>query len=220
MQIDIWSDVVCPWCYLGKRRFEKALGEFEHRDRVHVTFRSFQLDPSRPRGATSSRRQMLMAKYRLSAEEVEAMDERMEQLAAADGLEYNLTDASLTGNTLDAHQLLHFARTKGLENAMLERLYRAYFTEERSVFTHDALAVLAADAGLDPQEAREALEKNLFADAVAADIDDAGFFGATGVPFFVIGGRYGISGAQDTDLYRKVLERVWTEGEVTAGSSS
>jgi predicted DsbA family dithiol-disulfide isomerase len=216
MQIDIWSDVVCPWCYLGKRRLEKALADFEHRDAVHVTFRSFQLDPSRPKGETASRRQMLMAKYRLSADEVEAMDDRMEQLAAAEGLEYNLTESGLTGNTSDAHQLIHLARSHGLENAVVERLFRAYFTEERSIFTPEALLELVAEVGLDPVDARETLEKNLFADAVANDIDEAGFFGATGVPFFVVGGRYGISGAQDTDLYRKVLARVWSEGEVNA----
>ena len=211
MQIEIWSDVVCPWCYLGKRRFEKALESFEHRAGVHVTYRSFQLDPNKPRGETSLRRSMLMAKYRLSEEEVRAMDEKMERLAAADGLEYHLTDAGLTGNTLDAHQLVHLARSHGIESAMLERLYRAYFTEQRSIFDAESLVPIAAEAGLDPGEAHEALERNLYADAVASDIDEAGFYGITGVPFFVVGGRYGISGAQQVDLFSKVLERTWSE---------
>ena len=144
MQIHIWSDIVCPWCYVGKRRFERALEGFAHRDQVQVTHRSFQLDPTRPRGATSSRRSMLMSKYRRTAAEVLEMDEKMEALAAAEGLEYHLTDANLTGNTLDAHQLVHLAGTHGLQDAMLERLYRAYFTEQLSLFDRDSLVSLAA----------------------------------------------------------------------------
>jgi predicted DsbA family dithiol-disulfide isomerase len=216
MQVDIWSDVVCPWCYLGKRRFEHALAAFEHRGDVRVLHRSFQLDPARPRGETSSRRSMLMAKYRLSEDEVEAMDDKMIELAAAEGLEYNLTDAGLTGNTLDAHQLIHLARAHEREDAMLERFYRAYFTEERSLFDHDSLVALAVEAGLSAEDARATLASNGYADAVASDIDEAGFYGATGVPFFVIGGRYGVSGAQATDLFSKVLARTWDE---LAGSS-
>jgi predicted DsbA family dithiol-disulfide isomerase len=125
MHIDIWSDVVCPWCYLGKRRLERALEVFEHRSDVTIAHRSFQLDPSRPRHQTTSRRQMLMAKYRLSEDQVKAMDQRMEQTAAADGLTYHLTDAGQTGNTLDAHRLLHLAKARSREDAMLDRLYRA-----------------------------------------------------------------------------------------------
>src|SRR5262245_37588839 len=111
MQVDIWSDIVCPWCYLGKRRFEKAVAAFQGRDDVRVAHRSFQLDPARAKGETSSRRAMLRAKYRLSEEQVRAMDQKMEQTAAADGLEYHLTDAGLTGNTLDAHQVVHLAES-------------------------------------------------------------------------------------------------------------
>jgi len=211
MQVDLWSDVVCPWCYLGKRRFERALEAFEHRDQVQVAYRSFQLDASKPRGETSNRRQMLMAKYHLTEERVEEMDEQMEATAAADGLEYHLTDTGLTGNTFDAHQVVHLARTRGLDKAMLDRLYRAYFTEQLSVFDHDSLVALATEAGLDAHETRDALVKNLYAEAVTADVDEAGFYGATGVPFFVIGGRYGVSGAQPTDLFSKVLAKAWTE---------
>jgi len=122
MHIDIWSDVVCPWCYLGKRRLERALEVFEHRSDVTIAHRSFQLDPSRPRHQTMSRRQMLMAKYRLSEDQVKAMDQRMAQTAAADGLTYRLTDAGQTGNTLDAHRLLHLAKARGREDAMRDRL--------------------------------------------------------------------------------------------------
>jgi predicted DsbA family dithiol-disulfide isomerase len=208
MHIDIWSDIVCPWCYLGKRRLERALDGFERRDEVRVTHRSFQLDPTKPRGTTSSRRTMLMSKYRLSDEQVRTMDARMEQTAAADGLEYHLTDAGLTGNTLDAHQLLHLAKGLGLADAMIERLYRAYFTEQRSVFDRASLVDLAAEAGVGADEARQALERDLFVDAVTGDLNEARSLGITGVPFFVFDGRLAVSGAQAVDVFTQALDRV------------
>jgi predicted DsbA family dithiol-disulfide isomerase len=214
MQIHIWSDVVCPWCYVGKRRFEHALEDFAHRDQVQVTHRSFQLDPTRPRGETSGRRSMLMSKYRRSAAEVLEMDAKMEALAAAEGLEYHLTDANLTGNTFDAHQLVHLAMTHGLQDAMLERLYRAYFTEQRSLFDRDSLATLAGEAGLDTSEARQALEAGAFADAVANDLNDAQRLGVTGVPFFVVDSHYAVSGAQPTEVFSQLLTRAWGERDV------
>ena len=131
MHIDIWSDVVCPWCYLGKRRLEKALAGFEGRDAVTIAHRSFQLDPTKPKGQTASRRTMLMSKYRLTEERVREMDHNMEVMAAAEGLEYHLTDKGQTGNTLDAHRLVHLAAGHGLEDRMLDRLYKAYFTDVR-----------------------------------------------------------------------------------------
>ncbi|HET9360167.1 MAG TPA: DsbA family oxidoreductase [Vicinamibacterales bacterium] len=205
MHIDIWSDIVCPWCYLGKRRFERALEGFERRDEVRVTHRSFQLDPAKPRGTTSSRRTMLMSKYRLSDDQVRTMDARMEQTAAADGLEYHLTDAGLTGNTLDAHQLVHLANSLGRADAMIERLYRAYFTEQRSVFDHASLVDLAAEAGVGADEARQALERDLFVDAVTRDLNEARSLGITGVPFFVFDGRLGVSGAQAIEVFTQAL---------------
>ena len=205
MQVDIWSDIVCPWCYLGKRRFERALDGFERRDEVRVIHRSFQLDPAKPRGTTSSRRAMLMSKYRLSDDQVRTMDARMEQTAAADGLEYHLTDAGLTGNTLDAHQLVHLANSLGRADAMIERLYRAYFTEQRSVFDHASLVDLAAEAGVGADEARQALERDLFVDAVTRDLNEARSLGITGVPFFVFDGRFGVSGAQAFEVFTQAL---------------
>ncbi len=211
MQIHIWSDVVCPWCYVGKRRFEHALEDFAHRDHVQVTHRSFQLDPTRPRGETSGRRRMLMSKYRRSAAEVLEMDAKMEALAAAEGLEYHLTDANLTGNTFDAHQLVHLAATHDLQEAMLERLYRAYFTEQRSLFDRESLGGLAGEAGVDTSEARQALEAGTFADAVANDLNDAKRLGVTGVPFFVVDNRYAVSGAQPAEVFSQLLSRAWDE---------
>jgi len=205
MHIDIWSDVVCPWCYLGKRRFEKALSGFEGRGDVTIAHRSFQLDPTRPKGETTSRRTMLMSKYHLTEDRVRELDRNMEVMAAAEGLEYHLTEKGQTGNTLDAHRLVHLAAGHKREDQMLDRLYKAYFTEERSVFDVESLVGLAVDEGLDATEVREALESNQYVDAVKRDLDEARMLGVSGVPFFVIDGRYGISGAQATDVFSRAL---------------
>jgi predicted DsbA family dithiol-disulfide isomerase len=133
------------------------------------------------------------------------MDLQMEQMAAAEGLEYHLTDTGLTGNTLDAHQLVHLAAGHGAEDTMIERLYRAYFTEQRSVFDVDSLTGLAVEEGLDATEVREALTSNRYVEGVARDVSEARSLGVTGVPFFVIDGRYGISGAQSTDIFSRAL---------------
>jgi predicted DsbA family dithiol-disulfide isomerase len=214
MDVHIWSDIVCPWCYLGKRRFEHALALFDHRDDVTVTHRSFQLDPSQPRSQTTNRRAMLKAKYQLSDQQVRDMDSRMEHLADVEGLEYHLTDAGLTGNTLDAHQLLQLGKARNLQDAVIERLYRAYFTEQRSLFDRDSLVALAKDAGLDETEVRQVLERDAYANEVAADVREARSLGVSGVPFFVIG-RYGVSGAQSADVFGQALSRAWEE-RVTA----
>ena len=205
MHIDIWSDVVCPWCYLGKRRFEKALAGFDGRDAVTIAHRSFQLDPSKPKGQTMSRRTMLMSKYRLTEDRVREMDRTMEVMAAAEGLEYHLTDRGQTGNTLDAHRLVHLAADHGREDQMIERLYRAYFSEERSVFDVESLVSLAVEEGLDAADVREALESDRYVDAVRRDLEEARSLGVSGVPFFVIDGRYGISGAQAVDMFSRAL---------------
>ena len=217
MDIHIWSDIVCPWCYLGKRRFEHALALFDHREAVHVTHRSFQLDPSRPRHQTTNRRAMLKAKYQLTDAKVHEMDARMEGLAEIEGLEYHLTDEGLTGNTLDAHQLLQLGKERGVQDAVIERLYRAYFTEQRSVFDRASLVTLAGDAGLDQAEARDVLERDAYVKAVEADVNEARTLGVNGVPFFVIG-RYGVSGAQATDVFGEALTRAWDE-RATASST-
>jgi predicted DsbA family dithiol-disulfide isomerase len=219
MDIHIWSDIVCPWCYLGKRRFEHALSLFDHRDEIRVTHRSFQLDPSRPRHQTMSRREMLTSKYQLSAQQVRDMDARMEHLADVEGLEYHLTDKGLTGNTLDAHQLLQLGKARGIQDAVIERLYRAYFTEQRSVFDRDSLVTLAGEAGLDQAEARDVLERDTYVDAVTADVREARALGVSGVPFFVLGGRYGVSGAQATAVFTEALTKAWDEDRVRTSSA-
>jgi predicted DsbA family dithiol-disulfide isomerase len=207
MRIDIWSDIVCPWCYLGKRRFERALESFDDRAGVEIVHRSFQLDPTRPKGQTQNRREMLMSKYHLSAAQVETMDARMEQTAAADGLEYHLGGGGVTGNTFDAHRVLHLAAERGRQDAALERLYRAYFTEGRSLFDDDSLAALAVESGLDAAEVGRVLAGDDYAAAVAADVREAHALGANGVPFFVFDNRFGVSGAQAIDVFAQVLTR-------------
>lgn len=207
MRVDIWSDLVCPWCYVGKRRFEKALLRFDRRDEVEIVHRSFQLNPAAPRDQTSNRREMLMQKYRLSPAQAAEMDARMTQTAASEGLEFHL-DGTLTGNTFDAHQLVHLAGAQGLQDAVIERLYRAYFSEQRSLFAADSLVDLAAEAGLARDEAAATLRDNSYADAVKEDIETARHLGVTGVPFFVVNDRYGISGAQAPETFLDVLQRV------------
>jgi predicted DsbA family dithiol-disulfide isomerase len=210
MEVEIWSDVVCPWCYLGKRRFEQALASFEHRDKVQVTYRSFQLDPGAPQGVTTSTVEMLGEKYRMSAAEAEQAQRQMEQRAAADGLTFRMSGLR-SGNTRDAHRLLQLAKAAGRQDELMERLQRAYFTEQDSIFDHDSLTRLAVEAGLDRDDVAEVLASDQYADHVDTDQAMARALGATGVPLFVIDRRYGISGAQPAPTITGVLERAWAE---------
>ena len=208
MRVDIWSDIICPWCYVGKRRFEQALAGFEHRDQIEVVHHSFQLDPSYPVGRTEPSVEMLSRKYGMSVDEAVQTEAGMEQTAAGAGLEYHM-DGLHIGNTTDAHRVVHLAREHGLQDAMVERLFRAHFTEKRSVFSHDSLVELAAEVGLDAAEVREALAGDRFAAEVAEDAATAARLGANGVPFFVIDMRYGVSGAQPTELFTQALTEAW-----------
>ena len=208
MQVEIWSDVVCPWCYLGKRRFEQALEGFEHRDEVEVVFRSFELDPTITPGTTEATVDMLARKYGMSLAQAHDAQRQMEQRAAGDGLEFRM-DGLRSGNTRDAHRLLHLAKEHGKEPELVERLHRAYFTEQTSVFDADTLADLAVEVGLDRADAEKVLATDAYADAVEADERTARELGATGVPFFVIDRRYGVSGAQPVDVLRQALERAY-----------
>jgi predicted DsbA family dithiol-disulfide isomerase len=210
VQIEVWSDVVCPWCYIGKRRLETALERFPHRDQVEVVWRSFQLDPSIPEGVTRPTLPDLAAKYGASVEQMAATMKRVEDLAAAEGLEYHLADG-VSGNTLLAHELLHLATERGLGGELKERLLHAHFEEGRSVFDVDSLVALGAEVGLDEDEARAALTDRRFADAVQQDIATAQALGATGVPFFVVDRSYGAAGAQPPELLLQILERAWAD---------
>ncbi|HET9833854.1 MAG TPA: DsbA family oxidoreductase [Vicinamibacterales bacterium] len=207
MRVDVWSDLVCPWCYIGKRRLERALADFAEKERVDIIHRSYQLNPSAPMHTTSRRRDYLMAKYRWSAAQAEKIDADMELRAAADGLEYHLSAEGLTGNTFDAHRLVHLARERGHQDAAVERFFRAYFTEQRSLFDHASLVPLAVGVGLDRDEVQRVLEGDAYSDAVAADNDEARALGVTGVPFFVFDRRLGVSGAQAVEVFADVLAR-------------
>ncbi len=215
MRVEIWSDVVCPWCYIGQRRFERALESFAHRDDVTVVHRSFQLDPTAPKGRTENTVTMLAGKYRRSIEEATAMMVQVEQTAAGEGLEYHLTK-TVSGNTVDAHRVLHLAKEHGVQDAAEDRFYRAYFTEGQSLFDHESLTRLAAEAGLDAAEVTRVLKEGTYAEAVEADSAEAHGLGATGVPFFLIDGRYVVSGAQPAEVFGQALEQAWAESRQLA----
>jgi predicted DsbA family dithiol-disulfide isomerase len=208
MQVEIWSDVVCPWCYLGKRRFERALADFEHGGDVDVVYRSFELDPAAPPGVTTPTVEVLASKYGMSPAQAQEAQRQMEERAAGDGLTFRM-EGLRSGNTRDAHRLLQLARARGRQQELVERLHRAYFTEQGSIFDHDALARLATEAGLEPGEVAEVLAGDKYADAVTADEALAGSFGATGVPFFVIDRRYAMSGAQPAETMGQALRQAW-----------
>jgi predicted DsbA family dithiol-disulfide isomerase len=210
VRIEVWSDVVCPWCFIGKRRLEAALERFPHRDRVEVVWRSFQLDPSAPEGETHPTLPALAAKYGRSEDEMRGMQQHVVQTAAGEGLRYRLEDQQ-SGNTLLAHELLHLAAERGLGGEAEERLFRAYFEEGRSVFDVDSLAALAAEVGLDDGEVRAALADHRYRPAVLDDVATAQALGATGVPFFVVDRRYGAAGAQPAELLLQILERAWAD---------
>jgi predicted DsbA family dithiol-disulfide isomerase len=213
MRVEVWSDVVCPWCYVGKRRLERALAGFSGSAGIQVVHRSFQLDMAAPRDRARSRREMLKAKYRLSDDQVRALDERMAGIAAAEGLEYRVTDGT-TGNTLDAHRLLHLARERALESAVLDRFYRAYFAEGQSLFDAAALTRLAVEAGLEDHEAQRVLQGDDYRAAVREEQERARALGVTGVPFFLIDERHAVNGAQPVEVFRDALEQA---SRATAG---
>jgi predicted DsbA family dithiol-disulfide isomerase len=210
MKVEIWSDVVCPWCYIGKRRFETALAEFAHRDGVEIIWRSFQLDPTAPPTTTGSLDEMLAAKYGVSRERARAMNANVTALAAEDGLDYHL-DRARHGNTFDAHRLIHLAAAHGQQGAMKERLLQAYFSEGEAVSDRDTLVRLAAEVGIPAEEARTALAGDTYAKEVRADLRRAQMFGIRGVPFFAIDEKYGISGAQPTEVMLAALEQAWAD---------
>jgi predicted DsbA family dithiol-disulfide isomerase len=225
MKVEIWSDVVCPWCYIGKRRFEAALAGFAHRDEVELVWRSFELDTSAPpsRVEQGSYAERLAAKYRCSVPEAQGMIDNMTAVAAKEGLDFRF-DLARSGNTFDAHRLLHLALEHGNQDALKERLDRATFTEGSPTSDHGALRVLAMEVGLPEAEVDSVLGSDRYADAVRADEAQARGYGIDGVPFFVIDGKYGISGAQPADVVRDTLERAWSERApltvVSPGSSA
>ena len=210
MQIEIWSDVACPWCYIGKRRFEAALASFPHRDDVEVAWRSFELNPETPPGFEGGVIDYLSQVKGIAPAQAATMLKRVADVAAGEDLELNFDDVR-HGNTIGAHQLIHLAADHGLAGDMKERLLRAYFTEGVPVHDRATLVRLATDVGLDGAETQTALDEDRYLAAVHADETQARVLGITGVPFFVIDRKYGISGAQETAVFTQALDQAWAE---------
>ncbi len=208
MQVEIWSDVVCPWCAIGRRRFGTALERFAHADEVTVRWRSFELDPGAPREREGDLAVHLAEKYGIGLEQAHGMHRQMTETAALDGLEFRF-DRARGGNTFDAHRLLHLAGDRGIQDAVKDRLFRAYLTDGEPIGDHATLARLGVEMGLD--DAADVLESDRYGAEVRADERQAQAYGITGVPFFVIDGRYGVSGAQPADTLLQVLDQAWTE---------
>ncbi|MFB8218644.1 DsbA family oxidoreductase [Streptomyces anulatus] len=216
MRVEIWSDIACPWCYIGKARFEKGLAEFAHRDEVEVVHRSFELDPSRAKGDTALVIDMLAEKYGRTREEAASMEANVAANAQAEGLGYR-TEGRDHGSTFDLHRLLHLAKARGRQDELLTLAYRANFAEERSVFDDAVLLDLAVEAGLDADEARAVLaDPEAYADDVRTDEREAAELGASAVPFFVLDRRYGISGGQPSEVFVQALEQAWKDRPATA----
>jgi predicted DsbA family dithiol-disulfide isomerase len=211
MRVDIWADIVCPWCYIGHSRFSRALGGFEHRDQVEVVYRAFELDPSIPPGQGTPILEVLAAKYGLSPAQAREAEAGVAATAAAEGLEFTADRAM--GNTFNAHRVVHLGREQDRQEAVLERLYRAYFAEGRPVFEPGDLAGLAAEAGLDQGAARRALEDGSYAEDVRADENEARSLGIGGVPFFVLDGKLGVSGAQPAETFARALRQAWESAD-------
>ncbi|WP_037668383.1 DsbA family oxidoreductase [Streptomyces griseus] len=213
MRVEIWSDIACPWCYVGKARFEKALEAFPHRDDVEVVHRSFELDPDRAKDDVQPVITMLTRKYGMSEAQALAGEDNLGAQAAAEGLDYRTRDRD-HGNTFDMHRLLHFAKEQGRQDELIQILYRANFAEERSLFSEGAerLVELAVEAGLDAEAVRKVLaDPAAYADEVRADEREAAQLGATGVPFFVLDRKYGVSGAQPAEVFAQALTQAWGE---------
>jgi predicted DsbA family dithiol-disulfide isomerase len=206
VDVEIWSDIACPWCYIGKRRFEAALEQFEHRDDVSVTWRSFELDPAAPHERKGDRAEHLAKKYGMTVEQARAAEQRLTDAAAVESLPFRF-DIARSGNTFDGHRLVHLAEAHGLQDEMKERLLRAYFTEGELMSDPDTLVRLAAEVGLDEREVRELLEGDRYADAVHADERTAGELGISAVPTFVIDRRLGASDAQPPEALLDLLRQ-------------
>jgi predicted DsbA family dithiol-disulfide isomerase len=210
MKVEIWSDVVCPWCYIGKRRFEAALDRFAHADEVEVTWRSFELNPSAPAVVEGDLVGRLAAKYGVTREKAEAMNERVTRIADDEGVTFRL-DIARPGRTFDAHRVIHLAADRGVQDAVKEQLLAAYQCQGEPIGDHEVLVRAAVAGGLDEAEVRAVLADSQYEDEVRNDEREAEQIGVGGVPFFVFDRRYAVSGAQPPDVLLDALERAWSE---------
>jgi predicted DsbA family dithiol-disulfide isomerase len=214
VDVEIWSDIACPWCYIGKRRFEAALAQFEHRDEVRVTWRSFELDPDAPHERSGDRAERLARKYGMSVEQARAAEQQLTAVAAGEGLDFRF-DIARSGSTFDAHRIVHLAGDHGLQDAIKERLLRAYFSEGELVGDHDTLVRLAVEVGLAEDEVRDTLAGERFAELVRDDEREAGQLGISAVPTFVVDRALGVSGAQPPEALLELLQRGWANRQST-----
>jgi predicted DsbA family dithiol-disulfide isomerase len=219
MDIEIWSDIACPWCYVGKRRFEAALGQFEHADETTVTWRSFELDPSAPIERPGEGAAHLAEKYGMTVEQARDSQAGLAATAAGEGIEMRF-DIQRMGRTFDGHRLVHLAAEHGIQDAVKERLMRAYFTEGALMSDRETLIALAGEAGLDPEEARAMLASDRFADEVRADEHAAQRLGISAVPTFVADRAIGVSGAQPAEQLLAFLREAWTRQAAPVESAS
>jgi predicted DsbA family dithiol-disulfide isomerase len=207
MRVDIWSDVICPWCYVGKARFEKALSSFAHGDEVEVVYHSFELDPAYPKGRHETTFAMLSRKYGMSEADARAAESRVADLAAAEGLGFH--PERPVGNTFDIHRVLHLGLAKGAQAELLSAVNEAYFGQGRQVFDRDVITDIAAGAGLDAAATGDVIDGDAYADEVREDELQARQLGVSGVPFFVFDMALGVSGAQPTEMFASALQQAW-----------
>ncbi|SMX68163.1 Predicted dithiol-disulfide isomerase, DsbA family [Brevibacterium sp. 239c] len=222
MKIEIWSDIACPWCFIGKRRFETALDGFAHRDDVEVEWRSYQLDPSLPDQYAGTETEYLSQAKGLPADQVRQMFDHVTAQAADEGLDYDF-DSIVVANSFTAHRFLHLAKTRGVMSQAKEELLSGHFEKGRNIGDVDYLAEVAQSVGIDADETRRILATDEYTAEVKADIAEAQALGANGVPFFVIDRKYGISGAQPPEVFSQALATAWGESQkltVLAGGGS
>jgi len=212
MRIQIWSDVMCPFCYIGKRRLETALSQFKNADAVEIEWKSYQLDPSFVATPGENSIDHLAEKYRKDRSWAESMMADMTRNAKTAGLEFNF-DKAILANSLNAHRLSHLAKKYQLANAFEEVLFKAYLTEGKNVNDSETLTQLALEVGLEAAEIKNVLETELYTDEVRKDIEEANAIGVQGVPFFVFDNKYAVSGAQASDTFLQTLEKTWEEGK-------
>lgn len=210
MKIEVWSDFVCPFCYIGKRRLENAMNDFSNRDAITVEYKSYQLDPTAEYVPGESFYETFSNKKGMPIDQVKAMNQQLKQQAEEVGLDYNFDDMK-HANTFDAHRVAKLAAEQGKGKEMTERLLYAYFTESRLISDHATLVELAEEVGLSKEDVEHVLTENNYTKAVQADIDIAQQIGVQGVPFFVFNEKYAVSGAQPPEVFSEVLEKVWEE---------
>jgi predicted DsbA family dithiol-disulfide isomerase len=218
MLVEIWSDIACPWCYVGRARFAAALARFEHRDDVTVMWRSFELDPDAPAEREGSHAELIARKYGRTLEEVAEMDAQLTATAAVDGLTIRFAEMR-SGNTFDGHRLIHLAAAHGKQDAMKERLFRAYFSDGALISDHATLQALGVEVGLPADEIHELLLTERYAEEVRDDERTAHSAGISAVPCFVIDRKYGASGAQPPETLLEFLQHGWAQREAAPAAS-